>query len=166
MMKGRLCLPGLMIVLAAGCAGVTVSRVTPGNEPRAGIRFYRPHPYLWVTKDKDTKGNEGSNLKGVIIWLPDKSEEYAIRVRSGLGSTNLKFTLENGWNLTEFGEVRDSKVPETIEALGGSLEGVTALVKAARPGEEKGELMPGLYAFVFDARTGLVSGLVPVLQFK
>jgi len=164
-MKKRIFFLGILILVAAGCARVIVSKVTPGNEARAGIRFYRPHPYLWVTKDKDTKGNGGS-LKGVIIWLPDKSEEYAIRVKSGLGSTNLKFTLENGWNLTEFGEVRDSKIPETIQALAGYLESAAALVTAKQAAGEKAELAPGLYAFVFDPKTGLVSDLVPVVQFK
>ncbi|MEN6311379.1 MAG: hypothetical protein ABFD80_07565, partial [Acidobacteriota bacterium] len=81
-------------------------------------------------------------------------------------STDLKIKLENGWNLTEFGEIRDSKIPETIGALGGSLESVAALVTAKRAAGEKAELVPGLYVFVFDPKTGLVCDLAPVIQFK
>lgn len=158
-MNKRLFLLGVLIVLAAGCARVVVSKVTPENRRQAGIRFYRPHPYLWVAKADD------GSLKGTILWLPDKNEEYVIRVKSGLGSTDMNLKLENGWNLTEFGEVRDAKVPETIEALTGSLEAAAGLLKGGRPGE-KAEFMPGLYAFVFDPATGLVSGLAPVFQFK
>ena len=117
-MKKRLHLLTVLIFLMTGCAGVEIAKITSDNPYREGLRFYRPYPYLWVTKDKD------GNLQGSILYLPNKNEEYVIRVKSGIGSVDAKFTLENGWNLTGLNEVRDSKTPEMITALTGSLKGL------------------------------------------
>jgi hypothetical protein len=139
-----------------GCAGVQIARITPENPNQEGVRFYRPHPYLWVTKDKD------GNLQVTFMWLPNKNEEYAIKVKSGIGSVDVKFKLADGWNLTEFGEVRDSKIPETITALTGSLKDLKGVLELAK----KEELNPGLYMLIFDNKTGLISDIKPVVQFK
>jgi hypothetical protein len=139
-----------------GCAGVEITRISSENSYKEGLRFYRPYPYLWVTKDKAK-----DNLQGSIIWLPNKNEEYVIRVKSGIGSVDAKFTLENGWNLTGLNEIRDSKTPEMITALTGSLKDLKGLEAAT-----KEELQPGLYMFIFEDKTGLISGLKPVVQFK
>jgi nitrogen fixation protein len=145
-----------MVLLMVSCARVDITKISSDHPYRQGIRFYRPHPYLWVTKDKD------GSLKGTIYWLPNKNEEYVIRVKSGIGTVDTKFTLENGWNLTQFGETRDSKTPEMIEALSGSLQEVTEVLKMLK----KEELHPGLYQFVFDEKTGMFHDIKPVVQFR
>lgn len=155
-MRKRLYLLSVLILLIVGCASVKVTQITSENPYKEGIRFYRSYPYLWVTKDKE------KNLQGTIIWLPNRNEEYAIKVKSGIGSVDTKFKLENGWNLTEFGEVRDSKIPETITALTGSLKELKGIFEVEEA-KEKEELLPGLYIFIFD-KTGLISGLKPVVQ--
>jgi hypothetical protein len=155
-MKKVLYLLGILIFMITGCSGVRIVKITSENPYQEGLRFYRPHPYLWVTKDKAK-----DNLQGSIIWLPNKNEEYVIRVKSGMGSVDAKFTLENGWNLTGLNEIRDSKTPEMITALTGSLKDLKGLEAKTRE-----ELQPGLYIFIFDDKTGLISGLKPVVQFK
>lgn len=152
----RSCLLGAVILLMAGCAGVEIRQITRENPYQEGLRFYRPHPYLWITKDKT------GGLQGSIVWLPDKNEEYVLKVRSGLGKVDARFTLEDGWNLTGLNEVRDSQTPEMITALTGSLRDVTKVMQMAR----NEALTPGLYAFVFDDKTGLISDLKPVVQFE
>jgi hypothetical protein len=52
-MKKRLYSLSLCIFLTIGCAGVEISKITPENPYKEGLRFYRPYPYVWVTKDKD-----------------------------------------------------------------------------------------------------------------
>jgi hypothetical protein len=99
-----------MIAVMAGCGGVEIRQITRQNPYEKGLRFYRPHPYLWVTKDKS------GGLQGSIIWLPDKSQEYVAKVRSGLGKVDIRFTLENGWNLTGFNEARESPTAQMITA--------------------------------------------------
>ncbi len=146
----------LVIFSIVCCSRVHIVKVDPETPYEEGIKFYRPHPYLWITK-----GDKGE-LKGSIIWLPNMKEEYAIKVKPGLGSIDVKFTLENGWNLTQFGETMDSKTPELIEALTGSLSGIKDILETVT---EK-ELKPGLYAFIFDDKSGLVINIEPVVQFK
>jgi hypothetical protein len=143
-------------LLVSGCAGVDITKITPDSPYKEGVRFYRPAPYLWVTKNKD------GNLQGSIVYLPDKSEEYVIQVKSGFGSVDTKYTLENGWNLVGFNESNESKTADIINALTGSLGGLTGLLRNL----SKEELRPGLYIFVFDEKTGLVRDLKPVLQFE
>jgi hypothetical protein len=147
----------VLIFLIEGCAHVEITRITSQNQNAEGIRFYRPYPYLLVTKAK-----EGENLECKIVYLPNTNENYAINIKSGIGTAETKFTLENGWNLTGYGETRDSKTVEMITALTGSLKDLTGMYKMTS--EE--ELRPGLYVFIFDDRTGLISDLKPVIQFK
>jgi len=135
------------VCAAAGCASVGVTRLSKDSEYREGIRFYRPQPYLLVS----SKGNEHP---AQIVWLPKKDEEYVLRVRSGLGAVDAKFALQDGWNLTEFGESRDPKTADILGAAVGLAKTVEAL--GAPPGEE---LAPGLYVVEFDPATGLVRGL-------
>ena len=150
----RFYLLAIVIFLMAGCAHVEITKITDEKSYKEGLRFYRPHPYLWVTKD-----DEGA-LQSTIIWLPNKKEEYVIKVKGGIGTVDMKSTLENGWNLTEFGETRDSKTPDMITALTGSIQGMTSKGLL-----EELDFIPGLYKFTFDEK-GLIDSLIPVVQFK
>jgi hypothetical protein len=131
-----------------GCGSVAVTRLTKESDYRDGIRFYRPAPYLLVT------AKAAGERQAAIVWLPKKDEEYVVRVRSGVSAVEAKLGLQDGWNLTEYGESRD---PKTSDLVGGALglvktiEGVTAT-----PGEG---LEPGLYALDFDAATGGIRSL-------
>ena len=147
----RFYLLAIVIFLMAGCAHVEITKITDEKSYKEGLRFYRPHPYLWVTKD-----DEGA-LQSTIIWLPNKKEEYVIKVKGGIGTVNMTGTLENGWNLTEFGETRDSKTPDMITALTGFFPTTATLDKAT--------LKPGLYKFIFD-KAGLIKDLKAVVQFE
>jgi hypothetical protein len=147
----------IVAVFLHGCAGVEVTRITKENPYKEGIRFYRPYPYLLITKVK-----QGENLECKIVYLPNVNEEYAVRVKSGIGSTEAKLTLEDGWNLTQFGETRESKSAEMVNALTGSLAGLKQFLKM----NQENELLPGLYALIFDEKTGLVSGVKPVFQLQ
>jgi hypothetical protein len=133
---------------SAGCASVAVTRLTKDADYREGIRFYRPQPYLLVS-------TKGSDRAAQIVWLPKKDEEYVLRVRQGLGAVDAKFALQDGWNLTEFGESRD---PQTADFLGGAI-GLAKTVEALALPPSFGDLPPGLYGIEFDAATGLVRGI-------
>ena len=112
-----------------------------------GLMFYRPEPYPVVT-DKETD----------IVWLPNMNEEYVIRPKGGFGSSEISATIENGWNLTGFGLVWDSKVPETISSITGGMVGMLAKSKGGIFEEEESrQLEPGFYRIIFT--NGVVSGL-------
>jgi len=178
------------VFLMTGCADVQVKKVT--SDSQEGIRFYRPHPYLLVTREKvqkpsdqpkplaqKEKSKEGVRGKTVastpppsadnvttyiqVVWLPDKSENYAIKTKSGFGTVDATVKLDNGWQLTQFGGKIDSKVPETITAATGFLKALPGLTMGMI--EKEGEapakpemIPPGLYRLEFDEIKGWVIG--------
>ena len=162
-MKGEIAMKRISYLICAafvllnGCSSIEITRVTKDNPYKDGIRFYRPSPYLLITKAK-----QAENLECKIIYLPNTNEEYVVRMKPGLGSAEAKLTLEDGWNLTQLGETREANSAELANALTSSLSGLKQFLKMTQ--EE--ELSPGLYALVFDEKTGFVSGVKPVIQFK
>ena len=143
----------LAAAAAPGCARVVVERVEA--QDAVGVRFNRPRPYLLRML------NERGLCQDSVVWLPDESQEYAITVRSGLGTATASATLANGWNLVAFGGASDSRIPETIEALTGAL--ATGAAAAAAPPKgvtgrpETAECAPTLYEFTREG--GRVTGL-------
>ncbi len=134
------------------CAVVTVKKVTPDNVNTPGVRYYRPYPYLLVTNQSEYK----------VIYLPKMDEEYSVSTSPGFGSAGASCKLVDGWNLTEYSDKLDSKVPETISAVSGLLKEAAA---AAKGMTDLRGLSPGLYRFDFDKQTGFVTGLTCVKEF-
>jgi hypothetical protein len=152
-----------LLFLMVGCARVEVTKIDPKkNADMEGIRFYRSWPYLLVTIDENGK------FQTKNIYLPKKNEEYAINVRSGLGTVDASFNLTDGWQLTQFGDKRDSKIPETIGAItGAATSAATTIAKVEiKPPKEVPVPSPGIYRYDFDDNTGFVTGIVPVVLFK
>jgi hypothetical protein len=125
-----------LAILCAGCKPGIDVRQNPGPTD-LGVRFYRPKPYLWIepvsgdaAKDVPPKDAgldpRGSLFKVSLQYLPDFSEEYSARVRTGWGTSQVKLTLENGWNLTSIDQNLDSKTAENVGA-------VTNLLKSMAP---------------------------------
>ncbi len=138
----------MLAVTMVSCSAVEITKVSDSTYSD-GVRFYRPEPYLLVTKDKD------GNLQTSIISLPNKNEEYVIKPKVRLGTVEVSATLEGGWNLTQLGTKADTKIPEMITALTGTLQaaGGIAALRTSLP------LEPGLYRIEFDKTTGEVSGV-------
>jgi hypothetical protein len=165
----------VLTLLMTGCAHVEVTKISDQKPYEDGIRFYRPWPYLLVSAgptEKEPKATPPAKpvqeaLTFKIVMLPRMSDEYVIKVHSGIGgSVEAKFTLENGWMLTQFGETRDSKTPEMINALTGTLKegaaiATAAMIKGIKEGEKP--LGPGLYRLNFDEKTGFVVSIEPVV---
>lgn len=129
----------LPIALLSGCASVSVTHVADGDKSD-GVHFYEPRPYLLVAaQSKTTPGAGGApavtstEYTSQIIYLPDTTKLYVIKANSGLGTVNASVKLKDGWMLTDFGDQRDSKIPETITALTGVAKEAAAL--AAQPPE-------------------------------
>lgn len=139
-------------LMLTGCAGVTVTKITPGNDNSAkGIRYYRPWPYLLVAQDQ----NDSTALKLTTVYLPNIKENYAINTQSGLGKLDATITLEDGWKLTQYSDKTDTKIPETIQAIGSvPTNTIKAILEALtrQNGVEKESipLTTGLYRFEFN----------------
>jgi hypothetical protein len=123
------------VLLSCGCTPALDVLRNPGPHD-AGLRYYRPKPYLLVEpvaadaggKDGAEKGcgPRGDLFKISLEYLPDFSEEYAVNVRTGLGACKTKLTLEHGWNLTAVDLDYESKASDNVNAAAN-------LLKAAVP---------------------------------
>lgn len=147
----------------AGCATVTVRPVTRDDRATPGVRFYESEPYLLVTKDvlKDNTSKAGVSTHTIqIVFLPNYNMGYAVKTTPGLGTANGSVKLANGWQLTEFGAIVDTKIPETISAVTDLVKalGVSALTKGPKAPPETIVLEPGLYRLNFNKEKGYFEG--------
>lgn len=182
----QIALAALFLATVTGCANVTVKPVAnsfgskgvalEANE--AGVRFYRPTPYVWITRtqpsdkvnvvtveekkgEKTTKSTVSLDTEpgysATIVVLPDFSQEYIIQWNAGIGSVNPHFELSDGWNLKAFDSKVETKTAENIQAVTGT---ITSLGKLAAGGllakstEFKGA---GLYRLKMAPGTGTLS---------
>jgi hypothetical protein len=129
-----------------------------------------------------------------LVYLPDKSRPMAMNESTGLfGSSSMKPTLQDGWMLTSLDTSADSKMAETLTALGsiagavasgGAGGGAAAAKPKSAPSGAAGLtaaqkippdlagyfvpghfiLRPGLYKFKY-ATDGTLTGLKPVTYF-
>jgi hypothetical protein len=159
-----------------GCAHVEVAHVS-AHDRSNGIHYNEPVPFLWVT-DVVTPAAPATpaagttpampatpkkdTITGTIIYLPDQSQRYVVRVRPGWGTVNGSVKLDNGWMLDTLGAQSDSKGPETITAVTGLLAGAAAL--APRMVGAPAPPAPGLYRIAMDTNNNV--RLVPQPGWK
>jgi hypothetical protein len=151
----------------AGCASVTVRPVTKDDRQTPGVRYYESEPYLLVTKDvpkaeKKEKTDTATPTYTIqLVWLPNYNMGYAVKTTPGLGTANSSVKLANGWQLTDFGAIVDTKIPETISAVTNLIQtlGVSALTKVREAPPETIPLSAGLYRLNFNKAKGCFEGL-------
>jgi hypothetical protein len=152
----------VLIAWLAGCASVTVTPITSDDSKTPGVRYYESEPYLLITKDvpKDNASKAGVSTHTIqLVWLPNYNRGYAVKTTAGLGTAHGSVKLADGWQLTEFGAIVDTKIPETISAVTDLVKalGVSALTKGAPP--KTLVLEPGLYRLKFNKDKGYFEGL-------
>ena len=98
--------------LAAACARFEFYTDPSLQGPETGIKFYAPKPYVLVGR----VGGSNKPVEVSIVYLPDLSQPYYAKARSGWGSSNLTMKLSDG-ALTECGQQVDSKGPETLSGI-------------------------------------------------
>lgn len=133
-----------LAITGSACARLEVKKLSDAKTYSEGVRFYRPAPYLVTQLEEKACTHR-------VVYLPDPDEEYLVQVLSGWGAIDAKVTLENGWNLTALGVTQDSKMPETIAAVGGLLTAIKP--KAAfSPGTQPEALpcKPGIFRLIYD----------------
>ncbi len=118
------------LVLFSSCAGVKIYSDPALSKPSA-IKFHYPKPFLLVEKNANANGGK----KASIVYLPDLSEAFYAKTKSGFGQSDLKMVFENG-SLASYGIGTDAKIPETITALSAALNSGLKLLPNMN-GEEK-----------------------------
>jgi hypothetical protein len=86
-----------------------------------GIKIYTAKPYILVTQVKDS-------TTAKVIYLPDLINPQYVKLKSGIGTSNLSLTLANGI-LTSYGLSTDTKIPETITSATGLLTELVTAIK-------------------------------------
>lgn len=123
----RIVVCGWLLVML-GCASTTVKK-NPGDHDK-GFRYYLPKPYLLVQADKES--TDLGALRITLDYLPDFSEQYSVRIRSGIGTNKTTLALDKGWMLTSIDVDVDSQVDEFINSIAGLLGTTPNLLR--RPG--------------------------------
>ncbi|MFO0828922.1 MAG: hypothetical protein U0572_12345 [Phycisphaerales bacterium] len=134
------------ICLASGCATVTA------DKSGRGIPFNTPQPYLVVTRSKKppiygtrtTETIEDGKVKRTvtepcmlfdsqiettyaIVYLPNLSDRYWLRMEAGLGAVQSDVAIADGWRLTGVKASADSKTAENVKSIAEVLGAATGL---------------------------------------
>ena len=97
--------------LFTGCATVKVYS-DAGMTTETGLRYYTLKPYLLV----EYMANKDNTVKTSVVFLPDLSAPQYIKVKPGIGSSELKMTFSNS-TLESYGVATDSQLPESMAAF-------------------------------------------------
>jgi hypothetical protein len=108
-----LCLASL---LAAGCATVEVTKVTPQNRDTvAGVRYSLPKPFIQVIPQAD------DTLLVNVIMLPDSDNTYAIKTSSRWSTYSFQLALNPNSTLSAVEFKQDSSaVGQQLAATAGT----------------------------------------------
>ena len=98
-------------ILYTGCATVKVYS-DAGLTTETGLRYYTLKPYLLV----EFMANKDNTVKTSVVFLPDLSSPQYIKVKPGIGSSELKMTFSNS-TLESYGVATDSQLPESMAAF-------------------------------------------------
>ena len=98
-------------ILLTGCATVKVYS-DAGLTAETGLRYYTLKPYLLV----EYMANKDNTVKTSVVFLPDLSAPQYIKVKPGIGSSELKMTFSNS-TLESYGVATDSQLPESMAAF-------------------------------------------------
>lgn len=100
-----------ILIFTTGCASV---RNLDADGNKIGFEHFAGKHYLVLEPLKDG----GHQLK--VLTLPDLSQPGTIKYKSGWGSVQFSFKLQNGV-LSDFGNARDMKGAETLAAVGAAV---------------------------------------------
>ena len=130
MQSGRSVLAVVALACSA-CLGPKLEAHKIRSDGQEGMPYYLPKPYLLVSKNFhpiqiDRKGDHGQQARRrqrpgyayEIVYLPDRCNQYGLKVSRGIGTLETRIELEDGWKFTGTSLETDSKTPETIGAIG------------------------------------------------
>jgi hypothetical protein len=122
----RRCQTSVSLVMVAtalvSCAHISFHDSNDPKRRNIGVEYYKPKLFLLLTKT----AKEG--YKADVVTLPDLLQPRYALLHPGYGSSNLSLKLNNGI-LTDVGQQVDTKIPETITALGSLATAAGGLAK-------------------------------------
>ena len=101
----------VVLILLSGCATVKIYSDL-GLTKETGLRFYTLKPYLLV----EYNAEKDNTVKTSVVFLPDLAYPQYIKLKPGIGASELKMTFSNS-ALESYGVVTDSQLPESMAAF-------------------------------------------------
>jgi hypothetical protein len=132
---------GIAVSLLPGCANVTfhpeakadprdpLKAPGPDLTTRTGLKYYNAKPYLLI----GPTGNKDAPLKADVVYLPDLTNPTYAIYHPGWGQHIFSLAVAANGSLSSYGQTADSKIPETISALGSLMGGAGSLAAAIKP---------------------------------
>jgi hypothetical protein len=117
---------GALAAITTSCAGVRVYS-DPAMRHETGIKVFAPKPYLLVSRT----GARDKPVELSIVYLPDTKDALYIKQQRGWGSNDLGVRLTNGM-LTDVGTKTDSRMPESLNAMGSLLTAAAGAYKTSQ----------------------------------
>jgi len=78
-------------LFSAGCAEITVKKITPENDTKtSGIRYALPKPFLQVSPQPD------GTIAVDVLYLPDLNNTYAVDTWGWMSSSTFQVALDSG----------------------------------------------------------------------
>ena len=110
----KLIIPAAIFVVSALFAGCSTVKIYSDAEltKETGLRCYTLKPYLLV----EYQAQKDNPVKSSVIFLPDLSSPQFIKLKPGIGSSELKMTFSNS-ALDSYGVTTDSQLPESMAAF-------------------------------------------------
>jgi hypothetical protein len=131
---------------------------------QTGLKYYTAKPYLLV----GPTGNKDAPYKAEIISLPDSEHPTYAIYHPGWGQHIFSLAVSSNGSLSSYGQTADSKIPETIAAVGSLMSGVGALAafkEALAPPPTPNQLIRRAITQLDDLQK-LDAGADPVAQQK
>ena len=126
---------GLLLLIdaltLAGCAEIAFYDNKELLEPKTGVKFYYPKPYLLVAQPD----NKDKPVEVSVIYLPDLKNPAWAKPKYGYGSADLSLSFQNGI-ITSVGQKTDTKIPETITAITGMAQSAAALATVVKKSDK------------------------------
>jgi len=101
----------VVLILLSGCATVKIYSDL-GLTKETGLRFYTLKPYLLV----EYNAEKDNTVKTSVVFLPDLAYPQYIKLKPGIGASELKMTFSNS-ALESYGVATDSQLPESMAAF-------------------------------------------------
>lgn len=116
------------VVLLPGCAKLQVTKVTDANAATGkGVHYYLPKPFIQVTPQAD------GTVAVDVVYLPDKSHEYAIDTSSTLSAFTFQVARDEKGLLTSVEyKASTAVVGQQLAASAGAIAAQSYNIKAAQ----------------------------------
>lgn len=131
-MRGRnLVVLVLVAVFLFGCAHIDFDDSNSNGNGKKGLAYYEPMPFLLVNTTSDCMSTAS------LVILP--GARRTVKLESGYGTADLSLKLSSSGMISEVGQVTDTKIPDTINAitsLGTSAMGLRSITLEEEPAKK------------------------------